>query len=199
MPNKIKISTVFLDVDGVVADFRKGIHNVFNKPYDYSTLTPKWLFWDDWPDVTFKMVNDACTVEFWRNLEWMFDGHKILRSLFPRFELEQVYLLTAPMPNVESATGRWLWIKEQLPLYYKRTIITQAPKHLLARPDTLLIDDKDENIDEFRAAGGKAIKVPRPWNCLYPWSDISLQAVELSLRNFTTEGKTNGKISIQQD
>ena len=184
MPNKIKINTVFLDIDGVLTDFRKGIHNAFNKPYDYPTLTPKWLFWDDWPDVTFEMVNAVCTIPFWAGLEYMHDGHDILRTIVNKFSSEQIYLLTTPMPNVWSASGKWMWVEKNLPNFYKRTIITQAPKHLLARPDTLLIDDKDENIDKFRAAGGKAIRVPRPWNCLYPWSDISLEVVKLALRNF---------------
>ncbi len=37
-------------------------------------------------------------------------------------------------------------------------------KHLLAHKDALLIDDRDENVAEFRHAGGKAILIPRPWN-----------------------------------
>ena len=183
MPNKIK--TVFLDVDGVLANFRKGIHDAFNKRYDYSLLSPKWIFWDDWSNVTFEMVNAVCTIPFWQNLEWMHDGLEIFKSICDKFKPEQIYLLTTPMPNVESATGKWLWVKNQLPGFYKRTIITQAPKHLLAKPNTLLIDDKDENIDKFRAAGGKIIMVPRPWNYLYPWSDFSLEVVRSALNCHT--------------
>lgn len=180
----IKISTVFLDVDGVLADFRKGVHEAFSKPYNYPTLTKKWLFWDDWPDVTSKMVNAICTIPFWANLEWMHDGYDILTAVEYKFAPAQICLLTTPMPNVESATGRWMWIKKHMPIYYSRTIITQAPKHLLARPDTLLIDDKDENVDGFREAGGNAIRVPRPWNSSNFWSDVTLGFVKSVLGNF---------------
>jgi len=181
------INTVFLDVDGVLANFRKGIHDAFNKRYDYSLLSPKWTFWDDWSDVTFEMVNAMCTIPFWVGLEWMHDGLKIFKTTCNKFKPSQIYLLTAPMPNPESATGRWLWIKKQLPGFYKYTIITQAPKHLLARPDTLLIDDKNENVDGFREAGGKALLVPRPWNCLHRQADRTSQYVKEFLERICQE------------
>lgn len=172
------IKTVFLDMDGVITSFRRGVCNALDKPYDYLTMSDKWIFWDNWPDVTFEMVNEICTATFWDNLPWMHDGHKILRSLFPRFNLEQVYLLTTPMPNIESASGKMMWISGNLPVYLKRTIITMAPKSLLARPDTLLIDDKDKNIEEFEAAGGRGLLVPRPYNLLHTLSDRSSQHVK---------------------
>jgi len=74
-----------------------------------------------------------------------------------------------------------LWVKEHLSRYYKQLIITMAPKHLLAKPDTLLIDDKDENVEGFWDAGGKAILVPRPWNSNHKLSDVSVNMVSHSL------------------
>ena len=180
------INTVFLDVDGVLANFRKGIHNTFAKPYDYPTLSPKWTFWDDWPDVTFEMVNTACIIPFWVDLEWMHDGDDILTAIEYKYA-PAIYLLTTPMPNVQSSTGRWLWIKNHISMYYKRTIITQAPKHLLARPDTLLIDDKDENVDGFREAGGKALLVPRPWNRAHLQADRTVEVVKEFLERICQE------------
>ena len=106
------IKTIYLDIDGVLANFRKGIHEAFVKPYHYPTLSKKWTFWDDWPEVTFEMVNAVCNVSFWQNLEWMHDGGGILEIIRGKFNADQIYLLTTPMPNVESATGRWSWIRE---------------------------------------------------------------------------------------
>ena len=40
-------------------------------------------------------------------------------------------------------------------------------KHFCARPDALLIDDGDHNVEAFRANGGQTILVPRPWNSLH--------------------------------
>ena len=178
------INTVFLDVDGVLASFRRGICNALGKSYDYATMSDKWCFWEDWPDVTFEMVNDICTFKFWQNLFWMHDGHEILRSLFPKFELEQVYLLTTPMPNLESASGKMMWVNDNLSIYLKRTIIIQAPKHLLARSNTLLIDDKDKNIDKFIEAGGRGLLVPRPYNRAHLQANRTVEVVKEFLENF---------------
>ena len=187
MPNKIKISTVFLDMDGVLTDFHRGVYDIFNKPYNYeSPELNTWNFWDSWtPDVTREDVNKKCKRAFWANLNWMHDGRDIINIVLARFEPDNICLLTNPIVGgIETATGKMKWIKKHLPDYFHRTIITTASKGLLAKPGILLIDDNDENVDEFRVAGGKAITVPRPWNFLYPWSDCALEVVQLALRRF---------------
>lgn len=181
------IKTVFLDMDGVLVNFRKGIHDAFNKPYNHITSpeNKKWSFWNDWPDVTFEMVNAICTTSFWQHLEGMYDGRDILTMIEYKFAPAQIYLLTTPMPNLESASGKMIWVHDHLPSYLKHTIITQAPKYLLARPDTLLIDDKNENIDDFREAGGKAHLIARPWNRAYLQADRTVEVVREFLERIT--------------
>ncbi len=188
MPNKTKIQTVFLDMDGILTDFVGAIHNTFNEPYDYNNSVITWNFWEKWTQQVVKHENIVakCDVNFWANLKWMHDGQSILKVVQEKFSLSQIYLLTNPVAGgVETATGKMQWLEKHLPEFLDRVIITQAPKALLAKPDTLLIDDHDENVDEFRAAGGEAIRVPRPWNCLHFWSDCALEIVELRLRSFT--------------
>jgi 5'(3')-deoxyribonucleotidase len=88
------------------------------------------------------------------------------------------------MSNMESYTGKALWVNKWIPVFNKRFIITHAPKHLLAGSDTLLIDDKDQNIEEFVAAGGQGILVPRPWNRLHEQAGETLQVVKSKLEEF---------------
>lgn len=175
---------VYLDMDGVLVNFRKGIHDAFNISYDYSTLSDKWKFWEDWPDVTFNMVNAVCTTEFWQNLEWMHDGLELFKAVLMKFPSDEadIYLLTTPMPNLESATGKALWVDQYVPIFNKRLIITRTSKSLLAGLDTLLIDDKDKNVEEFVEAGGQGILVPRSWNSLHNWASETLQVVKNSLK-----------------
>lgn len=177
------IKTIFLDLDGVITDFVGGVCRAFNKPNPYPSLTQDYTFWNAWPEISIKKVDTVCTIDFWANLNWAHGGHDILRMVLDHFKPEQVYLVTRPMPNPGSYTGKAFWVQKHLPKYSKRLIITQAPKSLLAKPDTLLIDDKDENVDEFVKAGGKAILVPRPWNELHGWADETYQVVKNSLGN----------------
>ena len=150
---------VFLDMDGVLVDVFTGINEIFNIP-----KPPHKYHWFEDYNVSREQMNKACDTEFFTNLNWMSDGKEILSIVLDRFPQNQIYLATKPMPNPGSWTGKFLWIKNQLPLFMKQLIITPAPKSLLAGPDTLLIDDVNENVEEFRIAGGQAILVPRPWN-----------------------------------
>ncbi len=175
---------VFLDLDGVIVDFRRGVCEVFGFPCD--DLTKKWAFWGVWPNVTFEMVNAICTQEFWRTLNFTHDGQILLYGWVGLMEkFENITLLTTPMPNPGSWSGKYLWIKENMPAkFLKNTIMLQGSKAQLAGPDTLLIDDKDENIEEFVAAGGQGILVPRIWNRLHGQADEALQVVKNKLEEF---------------
>jgi 5'(3')-deoxyribonucleotidase len=166
---------VFLDMDGVLVDFMGGLHKSLRLPYSYEAYPyqkGKWIMltgirgFADIP-ATFEQCDECCSSIFWKNLEWMHDGHHILNTVAAKFGVKNIQLLTTPMPNIGSWTGKYRWVHRHLPDFVKRLIVTRAPKSLLAGPDTLLIDDKDENVEEFRAVGGQAILVPRPWNKLH--------------------------------
>ena len=165
---------VYLDLDGVLADFRKGISKVLNAPEMLNSK--KWAFWED-AGKTFEDVDAICTANFWTNLDWTSDGHNILRIVTHYVKPENIYLLTTPMPNLQSAWGKAEWVNKHLPVYNKRLIITRAPKHLLAGPNRLLIDDNDDNVNGFQEHGGNAILINRPWNRLGAKSDYSNQVV----------------------
>lgn len=168
-------------MDGVITDFVGGVCRAFNKPNPYPKETRDYSFWNAWPEISFKDVNAICNQEFWHNLEWAHDGREILDAIRKTLGLEKVYFVTYPMLNIESPTGKWLWVRDNLPIYLKHTIITQAPKSLLAKSDTLLIDDKDENVEEFVKAGGYGILINRPWNKGYERADHTVEDLEIDL------------------
>ena len=165
---------LYLDVDGVLADFTTGLMRAMRVPYDY----PRELYsfkpgvWDYFPElkdrygITFEQCNAVCTREFWANLWWTFDGHSILRSVTDILDPTVIRLLTSPMPNLGSASGKMEWVEKNLPMMKKKTIITNVDKGEFAAPDRILIDDRDDNIYSWRKAGGIGVVCPRPWNCL---------------------------------
>lgn len=169
------IKTVFLDMDGVITDFFTPVCEEFNLPY------PPQVY-HFFPKIR-NEVNKFCTTKFWANLEWMDDGRDILRAIMDTLGLEKVFFLTGMMPNVETASGKMMWIQDNLPIYSNRVILTtlKVSKSFLARPNALLIDDYDKCVEEFREAGGKAILVPRPFNKLRKYSDVASQIVRKEL------------------
>lgn len=178
----IKIKTVFLDMDGVVTDFFTPVCTKFDLPY------PPQVY-HFFPDIR-KEVDEFCDTTFWQNLEWMDDGRDILRAIMDTLGLDKIFFLTGMMPNIETASGKMLWIRDNLPIYLDRVILTtlKVPKSFLARPDALLIDDYDRCIDGFREAGGNAILVPRPYNKLRKYSDVSSEIVRKELEQYETIG-----------
>lgn len=173
---------VYLDMDGVLVDFRRGICEAFSR----DDPSDNWMFWENWEGITSEIVSQVCNREFWEHLHWTEDGQILLYGWVGiMYKFPDITLLTTPMPNPDSWTGKYLWIKNNMPMkFMDNVIMLNCSKSLLAGPDTLLIDDRDENIQEFIAAGGQGILVPRLWNELRGWTDKSLQIVKNSLENF---------------
>ena len=126
---------VFLDIDGVLADWTGGIHKRLGIEYDhtqwpYKRGTSGWDFHNE-IGYSIQQISDLCDTALWEGLEWTHDGRDILRAVLEIAEPSDIYLLTSPMRNPESATGKTLWIEKHLPEYRKRLIITSASKAVL--------------------------------------------------------------------
>jgi len=180
---------LYLDIDGVIADFTTGLTRAVGVPYDYpeSPYPFKPGVWDyflelkDRYGVTFEQCNAACNRDFWANLRWMYDGRDIVRVVIDVFSPDDIRLLTSPMPNLGSASGKMEWVDKNAPSMKKKTIITNVDKGEFAAPDRILIDDYDKNIDSWRAAGGIGIVCPRPWNSLRRLADDAPGWIRIAL------------------
>ena len=160
---------VFLDVDGVLANWNKGMMDCLGIEYDYE----HWPYtkgrggwnWHEEAGVPFGILNALCDFDLWADLPWMHDGREIYDRVKATFGLHNIRLLTTPMPNVQSASGKMGWILNHVPELAKQAIITTADKDVFATvPSSVLIDDSSKNVEKWRGAGGCAILVPRPWN-----------------------------------
>lgn len=175
------IKTIYLDMDGVITDFVSSINKCMGIPEHTPALIRNW--WEEY-DVSFEQVNNYCTIDFWQNLTWLSDGKEILSAVLDKFPQLSIFLLTTPMPNPGSWTGKFKWVQKHLPLFTKQLIVTTVSKALFVGSDTLLIDDYDKNIKEFIAAGGQGILVPRSSNSLYKQAGETLQVVKNRLEEF---------------
>lgn len=99
---------------------------------------------------------------FWANLP-LLPGHLVMSWLRRHLAETDIYFLTSPSRCPMSYAGKVDWVMKHYPSYIRRLILT-SQKHLLARPDCLLIDDRKSNCGKFMVHGGRAVLYPQPWN-----------------------------------
>jgi len=167
------IRRIFLDVDGVLANWNKGAHQIHGLPYDDGVEGyQKWPYkrgpegwdWNKDPKVNLSIAEMFAPMgfDFWDQLEWLHGGKELVSYLLTEHG-DKLYLLTAPALTKGAVDGRLSWIAREIPELRKRTIICSC-KEACANDDALLIDDCTKNVESFVQAGGRAIMVPRPYN-----------------------------------
>jgi hypothetical protein len=173
-----------LDLDGVLVDFVGGacrlhsVANPFDDPVNHGNYRIENVL--GIPPETFFLPMGTC---FWAELNQTKDFGSILALVEEAFGRDNVCLLTSPIRTAGCAQGKIDWIRENMQSYWvKRQYLIGAAKHFCASHDAWLVDDSDKNVDEFRAAGGHAILVPRPWNTLHRFADRTVEYVQAALR-----------------
>jgi len=156
---------ILLDMDGVLCNWVKPVCELLDVPYQ-ETL-------DNWKVGTHNLagnlemdrakvweVIDSAGEDFWANLElfpWTEDMWEHCESL------ADTYILTCPSLHPQSLSGKLRWMQKHRNRFFRKYLVG-PPKFLCAAEDTLLIDDKDENIEKFIERGGNGILFPQPWN-----------------------------------
>jgi len=133
---------IYCDMDGVLADFESG----------YEKLTGVDLKGEFQKGEDFWEPISKAGVGFWAGLKWMPDGQKLWNYIKPY----KPDLLSAPSREESSRIGKAVWVKYKLP--GTKLILRYAKqKQELANPESILIDDRQINIDQWEAAGGIGI------------------------------------------
>jgi FMN phosphatase YigB (HAD superfamily) len=133
---------IYCDMDGVLVDFDKGYFKLTGHKLDGEHRSDDH-FWDP--------IN-AAGYDFWINLEWSIDG-KRLWSYIEKYKPE---LLSAPSRQNDSRIAKHDWVKRELPGTH---LILRSAKHKkdFACSNCILIDDRIDNIQGWRDAGGIGI------------------------------------------
>lgn len=182
---------IFLDVDGVLADFTGGaceVHGTEN-PYLQDPLGDAAGEWElaDLLGLTDKEFwGPLQGARFWRELGLMPDAVDIFSTVKRAVGLDNICLLTTPSLDPESATGKIQWINMHFPDLARQCLIG-ACKHFCAHADSVLIDDNDKNVETFIEHGGGAILVPRAWNMNWPERHRAADYVQWCLREILDE------------
>jgi FMN phosphatase YigB (HAD superfamily) len=133
---------IYCDMDGVLTDFDKAY-------YDLTGIDIKNQFHNG-PDF-WEPINKA-GVKFWLNMDWMGDG-KRLWSYIGKYGPK---ILSAPSKKVESRIGKFRWLERELP-GVELILKYASDKKDLSDPESILIDDRIDNIIGWREKGGIGI------------------------------------------
>ena len=188
------IRRVFLDLDGVFADFMTAVHSKLGLDYDLTDYPYEAGLWDVFSakyskcPITWELAKSNLNHQFWANVPWMVDGKQLYNLIENTVCLKDAMVLTAPIPKTGAYSGKQEWVDYNLPYFSNRLIITTKSKGLFAGPGKLLIDDADKNIDAFIANGGSGILVPRPWNSNHRLSDNTVAYVRSELIKWRDNG-----------
>jgi hypothetical protein len=137
--------TIYSDMDGVLVDFNERFKR-FSKgipPTEYEQKFGKDKFWE---------LVDGIGVRFWVGMDWMSDG----KQLWNYIKEYNPTLLSSPSRSNYSRIGKRIWRKRNLPST-KLVLARAANKQNYADPNSILIDDRESNIDQWIKAGGIGI------------------------------------------
>jgi len=144
------MKTIYLDMDGVVADFNAYADRVLRK----KTTS------DRWPDAEWTRLKD--NVRLYRDLEKTPEADQLVeycRTMAETKGYHLVFLTAVPRNNdVHWAFyDKVLWAQfryPDVPVFFGPY---SHDKHIHCLPGDILIDDRTSNITEWRAAGGVGI------------------------------------------
>lgn len=158
---------IFLDMDGVLADFMDPLLKVHNR-YDLLAKYKAKQFPMTWDiegelgtDAELWAPVDAAGAAFWSDIPaypWM----KRLISTIQDTDIPW-YICTHARHTSSSYSGKVEWLHKHLGADFENIIMTKH-KHLLAHENALLIDDNEHNVNSFKAHGGNACLFPQIWN-----------------------------------
>lgn len=157
-------------MDGVLADFIGGIceYHGRDNPYVKGQNLGNWSIDKYWKMSPSKFWKDVDSI-FWSTLKPTLEATWLVNFCIQQVGLNNLCVLTAPPEFEYSAAvrGKREWLAKHFPNGGRFNMLFGTAKEFCASPNHILIDDADHNVVKFREAGGKAILIPRPWNCLY--------------------------------
>jgi hypothetical protein len=135
--------TIYCDMDGVLVDFDLGYQELTGITSQQADANGVEAFWSPL---------SKAGAKFWITLKWMSDG----KQLWSYIKKYNPILLSAPSREESSRLGKRVWVKRELP-DVKLILKSASQKQQYASPTSILIDDRQKNIDQWNTAGGIGI------------------------------------------
>jgi len=158
---KSKASTVFLDVDGVLADWCHAACKVLGIHRQQAIDATGQQFVDRASELWSVLTEDAYSI--YSNLPVLDNAHYLYDFCLANFN--EVFFLTAtPFTAAgEVMRGKMTWLERftgDKRIALKTIICPTEAKQYCAAPDRILVDDREKALKGWRAQGGIEVKWP---------------------------------------
>lgn len=141
---------LYCDMDGVLTDFEQRFEHFSGmSPEQYQNKYGQAKFWN--------LIDVEIGLDFWSKMQWMPGGKQLWEFISPY----NPQLLTSPSRDNNSRLGKNTWVKDHITPTPKVIFAYSKDKQRYANSNSILIDDKKSNIQEWVAKGGIGLR------CLY--------------------------------
>lgn len=134
---------LYCDMDGVLTDFNDAYYKLTGiKIKGNKNSSPS--FWEK---------IDKGGLKFWVEMPWKKDGKKLWNYI----KEYKPTILSSPSKKNESRVGKIEWVERELGKEYKIILRSSSHKKDLADSKSILIDDREDNIEGWIEKGGIGI------------------------------------------
>jgi 5'(3')-deoxyribonucleotidase len=173
---------IFLDLDGVIANFSKGACELLNIQYPEKREFKQWdeLFVNVPKPIFYSKIKGH---DFWENLELYPYANKLV-TMIDDISKGNWSFLTKPMIDPGCYSGKCAWVQKHFNKHIGKLIIVNGDKSVCCKgANDVLIDDAPKNIISWANAGGHAIRwVEKTDDFDMSWYQNKIDFVNLFLR-----------------
>ena len=146
--------TIYLDMDGTITVFERRFEQfagvtpnefISQKSIEFGEEKADEQFWD--------LIDNQIGVRFWAGMPWMPEGEELYKYV----KKYKPQILTSPSKDDSSRIGKGVWVKRNMPGVPLKFGYKAEGKAKFAGPNKILIDDRAENIQAWKSAGGIGI------------------------------------------
>ena len=178
MPEQQNVKpTVYLDMDGVIADFFGGVEKL------YGVSHWKQLTSDKSKDLRKDVIERITGTNFFETLP-KFSSADQLIGIIKKYTGGKFSILTSPLRGDHDNSAKWkkVWINQNIEQPDETIVTGRKEKYAMTKGTAnILIDDRPVNIQKWQDKGGYGI--------LYQANKNTLSTIEQALKNY---GAKNG-------